>query len=50
MLFIVKNVDTISVSYRNYYCEATTYKVPAKPAALCRSNVGSGGRHIKINS
>lgn len=27
-----------------------TYKVPAKPAALCLSNVGSGGRHMRINS
>lgn len=27
-----------------------TYKVPAKPAALCLSSVGSGGRHIRISS
>lgn len=29
---------------------AVTYKVPAKPAALCLSSVGSGGRHIRISS
>lgn len=31
-------------------CVLNTHKVPANPAALCLSRVGSGGLHMRINS
>lgn len=47
---IRNNLLNIIMAETNVKKPTTTYKLPAKPAALFCITVGSGGLHIMINS